>query len=385
MVTKPPGQDFEAVDAASANNAQSMTDANYIMPQSLWIMGLVAAAAYGLCIGSFLNVVIWRVPRGGSIASPTWSYCPNCEHRLTLLDLVPLASFLALGRRCRYCRKPISWRYFGVEALTGIGFLAIFWRYLTAWNIVSILNIIFYVLFFSVLVAVLFIDLDCFIIPDELSFCAFLIGLAHNLFLIWQHQSGQFTLLFGIHWPSALVAAIVCALIFHFISFAGYLWYSRSAGKPANIRRAATFLAGILDDYVYLSAKFLCLGYLSPRIRAYIARHEEYSEEEADLVANSRQEIASAIEKDEEQTGMGQGDAKLAAAIGANLYLSLSLLSFFFSFLIGGLISIALLLSKKAEGRTAIPFGPYLVAGAIVSLLFGQYVLNWYLRYAHLA
>jgi len=356
-----------------------MTDANYILPQSIWIMGLVAAVAYGVCIGSFLNVVIWRLPRGGSIASPTWSYCPNCEHRLTLLDLVPLASFLALGRRCRYCRKPISWRYFGVEALTGLGFFAIYWKYLISWNT------LFYVLFFSVLVAILFIDLDSFIIPDELSLCAFLIGVAHNVFLVWQHQPSQFTSLFGIHWPNALVAAVVCALIFHFISLAGYIFYSWRSGKRAIIRRTAAFLAGIADDYAYLTAKFLCLGYLSPHIRAYIARHEEFSEEEADLAANSRQEIASAIEKDEEQTGMGQGDAKLAAAIGANLYLSLSLLSLFFSVLIGGVISIALLLSRKAEGRTAIPFGPYIVVGAVISLLFGQNLLDWYLRFNHLA
>ncbi|HEX5322995.1 MAG TPA: prepilin peptidase [Capsulimonadaceae bacterium] len=360
-----------------------MTDANYILPQSVWIMGLVVAVAYGVCIGSFLNVVIWRLPRGGSIATPTWSYCPSCQHRLSVADLIPLASFLALGRRCRYCREPISWRYFTVEALTGVGFLAVFWRYLTSWNVVSLLNIVFYVLFLSVLIAVLFIDLDCFIIPDELSLCAFLIGVARNVFLISQHQAGQFTLLLGIHWPNSLVAAVVCALIFHFISLAGYLYYSSRAGKPAILRRSAAFLVGIADDYVYLAAKFLGLGYLSPAIRGYISRHEEIPETGSD--EKSREEIASAIENDEEQTGMGQGDAKLAAAIGANLYLTLSLVSFFLSIIIGGIIGIALLLSRKAQGRSAIPFGPYLVLGAVVALLFGQNLLSWYVNYLHIA
>lgn len=361
-----------------------MADANNMMPESLWIIGLIVAVAYGVVIGSFLNVVIWRLPRGGSIAYPTWSYCPSCQHRLGVLDLVPLASFLALGRRCRYCREPISWRYFGVEALTGLGFLAIFWRYFTLWNMASVLNVICYVLFFSILVAVLFIDLDCFIIPDELSVAAFLVGLAHNLLLIWlglPNQPPQLTHLFGVAWPNSIVAAVVCALIFHFISFAGYLYYSSQSGKPGLMRRVAAFIAGIIDDYAYLAAKFLCLGYLSPRIREFITRHEAIGDEETVAGEQSRQEIAHAIENDEEQTGMGQGDAKLAAAIGANLYLPLSLLSFFLSVFIGGIISIALLVSRKRAGRSAIPFGPYLVLGAVISLLFGQSLLAWYLHY----
>lgn len=358
-----------------------MSDANNIIPPSLWIMGLVVALAYGVVIGSFLNVVIWRLPRGGSIAYPTWSYCPTCQHRLGVVDLVPLASFLALGRKCRYCRQPISWRYFGVEALTGLGFLAVFWRFQTSLTLVSVLNVIFYVLFFSVLVAVLFIDLDCFIIPDELSFTAFLIGLVHNLLFIWLRQPHQATSAFGHAWPNAIVAAIVCALIFHLISLAGYLYYSWQSGKTGLTRRTGLFVAGIVDDYAYLAAKFLCLGYLSPSIRAYIARHEEIPEAEEDSQAVSRQEIAQAIENDEEQTGMGQGDAKLAAALGANLFLPLSLVSFFLSILLGGIISIALLATRKKAGRSAIPFGPYLVLGAVVALFFGQNLLNWYSRF----
>lgn len=355
-----------------------MSDANNIIPQSLWIMGLAVALAYGVVIGSFLNVVIWRLPRGGSIAYPTWSYCPSCQHRLGVVDLVPLASFLALGRKCRYCRQPISWRYFGVEALTGLGFLAVFWRFQTSLSLVSVLNVVFYVLFFSVLVAVLFIDLDCFIIPDELSFTAFLIGLAHNLLFIWMRQPHQTTSVFGHPWPSAIVAAIICALIFHLISLAGYLYYSWQSGKAGLAGRTGAFIAGIADDYAYLAAKFLGLGYLSPSIRAYIARHEVPLPEEDESAGASRQEIAQAIENDEEQTGMGQGDAKLAAAIGANLFLPLSLVSFFLSILVGGILSIALLLTRRKAGRSAIPFGPYLVLGAVISLFFGQNLLNWY-------
>ncbi len=77
----------------------------------------------GLLIGSFLNVVIYRLPNGETIVSGR-SHCPSCGHSLSALDLVPVFSFLMLGRRCRYCRTPISWRYMIVESSTGIFFMA---------------------------------------------------------------------------------------------------------------------------------------------------------------------------------------------------------------------------------------------------------------------
>ena len=75
----------------------------------------------GLLIGSFLNVVIWRVPRGESVVRPP-SHCPHCDHRLAPLDNIPLLSWLALRGRCRYCGGPISARYPAVELTTGVLF-----------------------------------------------------------------------------------------------------------------------------------------------------------------------------------------------------------------------------------------------------------------------
>jgi prepilin signal peptidase PulO-like enzyme (type II secretory pathway) len=76
-------------------------------------------------IGSFLNVLVYRIPKGIS-AARGYSFCPNCNHRLHPLDLVPIFSFLGLGRRCRYCKQPISWRYAIVESITGIVGLGLF-------------------------------------------------------------------------------------------------------------------------------------------------------------------------------------------------------------------------------------------------------------------
>src|SRR5687767_268876 len=74
--------------------------------------------AFGACIGSFLNVVVWRLPRGKSLISPP-SHCPNCQHRLAWYDNIPVFGWLMLRGRCRYCAVPISARYPIIEFITG--------------------------------------------------------------------------------------------------------------------------------------------------------------------------------------------------------------------------------------------------------------------------
>ena len=115
---------------------------------------------YGLCIGSFLNVVIYRLPRKLPIAKGR-SMCPKCSHTLGALDLVPVVSFLALGRKCRYCGEPIAWRYMGVELLTGVwfGLCGYFWD-------ISLYAVIL-CLYGSVLICAWFIDKDETYIPDR--------------------------------------------------------------------------------------------------------------------------------------------------------------------------------------------------------------------------
>ena len=117
-----------------------------------YIPVLIFAFIMGINIGSFLNVVIWRLPRGGSLTTPTWSYCPKCEHQLSTLDLFPVFSFLALGAKCRYCKEPISWRYPGIELLTGLLFLGIAWKFGCSWETP------FYCVATAIWISVFFID-----------------------------------------------------------------------------------------------------------------------------------------------------------------------------------------------------------------------------------
>ena len=97
------------------------------MPIQDWIW-LPFIFAWGCCIGSFLNVVIYRLPRDKSIVSPP-SACPKCNEHIRFYDNIPLISWLVLGRKCRFCKTPISPRYFVIELLTGLLFLSLFLLY----------------------------------------------------------------------------------------------------------------------------------------------------------------------------------------------------------------------------------------------------------------
>jgi leader peptidase (prepilin peptidase)/N-methyltransferase len=96
-----------------------------VVPDWYWFLLIFA---FGCCVGSFLNVVIYRLPRDKSIISPR-SACPVCDKHIHFYDNIPLLSWLALGRKCRYCKAPISPRYFIIELLTGLVFLGLFILY----------------------------------------------------------------------------------------------------------------------------------------------------------------------------------------------------------------------------------------------------------------
>lgn len=121
----------------------------------------ILAGVLGLLIGSFLNVVIWRVPRGESIVRPP-SACPACGHPVRPLDNVPVVSWLLLGRRCRDCREPISARYPLVEAGTAVLFVLVALRFGLAWELPA------YLYLAAVGVALALIDLDVHRLPNAI-------------------------------------------------------------------------------------------------------------------------------------------------------------------------------------------------------------------------
>ena len=125
-----------------------------------WVGGLLVSVL-GLCVGSFLNVCIYRIPNKISIRTPP-SHCPDCKARLTFLDLVPVLSWLWLGGKCRRCGKRISLRYIAVELLTAALFLLCWWRLPDFWRLMPALVLT------GVLIASAFIDAEKRIIPNGL-------------------------------------------------------------------------------------------------------------------------------------------------------------------------------------------------------------------------
>lgn len=329
----------------------------------LWLWPAVAFV-YGLAIGSFLNVVIWRLPRGQSVSEPTWSYCPRCEHRLGGWDLVPVFSFLFLRARCRYCHNPISWRYPGIELLTGLLFALVAWRFAGTWEAA-----LFYCLFTAILICVFFIDLEHFVIPDGLNVLGALIGFAHNGIAIALGRPDQWTRIGGLALPSSLVGFVGYAGLIYLVGLLSYVYLVSLADKRLGIGTAAWgYLRENALDWAWVGVYHL--GLVIPPLR-------RYAEPPEPLEGATAEEI----EGDEDAGGMGGGDGKLAAAIGANIGLGLAVESWFFAIFVGAVTGMFVLARRRrAIGeRTAVPFGPSMVLGALIALFVGRTLWTWYL------
>ena len=143
------------------------------------IIFYIFAFVFGSVVGSFLNVCIYRLPEGKSVAFPP-SSCPRCETRIRWFDNIPLFSYLLLRGRCRACHAPISGRYPLVELLSGLLTLALFYKFGPTPTFVALF------LLCASLLVITFIDLDHQIIPDVISLPGIVVGFIFSFFLPWQ-------------------------------------------------------------------------------------------------------------------------------------------------------------------------------------------------------
>ncbi len=150
-----------------------------MFPEWTWIVGLMIGAT----IGSFLNVVIYRMPRLLSLGKPKHSFCPKCNHQLGMSDLVPLFSWLLSGGKCRHCTEKVPARYFWVELVNGVLWAGIWYRFFCADPTGSewVLGC-FYMLATAALVAIIFIDGEHFIIPDEINAFLLFLGVGYAFY-----------------------------------------------------------------------------------------------------------------------------------------------------------------------------------------------------------
>jgi leader peptidase (prepilin peptidase) / N-methyltransferase len=247
----------------------------------------------GLAIGSFLNVVIWRVPRSESVVSPP-SHCPGCDAAISPRDNVPVISWLLLRGRCRHCSCRISIRYPLVELLTAALFVA------TAARIGIHADLPPYLCLAAVSVALALIDLDVQRLPDVLTLPSYPVLLA----------------LFGI-----------------------------AAGVDA---RGHDFLRALIGMLVVF-------GFYAGVRLAYPA-------------------------------GMGLGDVKLSGIVGLALgWLGWGplIVGAFAAFLVGAVVSIALVAFHNGGRKTRVPFGPFMLIGVVIGVAVGHPVAHAYLHTMH--
>lgn len=183
------------------------------LPPFYFWFGTLFVFFSGLCLGSFFNVCIWRIPRGESIVWPG-SHCPKCNHVLAAWENVPLLSWLVLGGRCRQCRERISFRYFGVELLTAVLFTWVWWCY--GWSVLTLL----YIVFTGALLVGSFIDVDHMILPDRITLGGMAAGPVLSVLFpalhgesAWQAALGQSCLGMAVGFGSLWLVAVVGRLI----------------------------------------------------------------------------------------------------------------------------------------------------------------------------
>jgi len=145
-----------------------------------------ASVVLGLALGSFLNVCIYRLPRGMSVLNPRWSACPNCKQPIAFYDNVPVLSWLLLRGRCRQCKAPISPRYLLIEVLTAALFLACSWRFG-----MTLATLKYWTLAF-LLLGLIFTDAETKLLPDKMTLTGLGLGIVFSLFVPVNDLAAQF-------------------------------------------------------------------------------------------------------------------------------------------------------------------------------------------------
>lgn len=341
-----------------------------LLPDGYW---RTVAFLFGAVIGSFLNVVIWRLPRGRNLSHPG-SHCPHCGHAIRAWENIPVLSFLFLRARCSGCKQPISWRYPGVELLTALTFLALVWHFGPTLQAVA------YCLFAAALIAAFFIDLELFLIPDELNTFALFMGFGLDAVRI--AQLGSKALLWG--WlPRSVYGAVICASVFVGIQLLGYALFRKEAMGEGDVKLARA-IGALLPLQQALVSFFLAVAVgavigIAKLLWSSARSKGALTEEPADA-ENSQDEA----EEDEEEYGAGY-------IIGSGLMylvfldLLIQLGDFIKRLTTGGKKTA---LTEEEDDFVAtpghIPFGPFMVLGCFLSMFIGDRLVDAYLKWSGL-
>jgi len=335
--------------------------------------------ALGSIVGSFLNVCIYRLPRDLSIVSPP-SHCPHCKYAIPFYLNLPLLTWLLLRGRCQNCRAPISPRYFVVELLTGLAFLAC-WR---AFGTGSPALALVYAIFLAGLIVATFIDFEHFIIPDEITFGGAAAGFIISFFLPQLHDVKSL----GESMVKSLLGIAIGAGIVYAVLRMGKLLFGRQRVKlNGDTKIVFTETALCLpnqeipyeeifyrkSDTVVLEARTVELidrGYRDVKLRLNPQLLRIGDEKLDPETVPHIEAVCSELVLPRE--AMGLGDVKFMAAIGAFIGWQGAVFSLMASSLIGSVAGIALILLRKREWSSRMPYGPYIALAAMIWIFGGK-------------
>ncbi|MCS7273167.1 MAG: prepilin peptidase [Fimbriimonadales bacterium] len=334
---------------------------------------LVFGIVFGAAVGSFLNMLVYRLPRNLSIVFPP-SHCPACGHRLGVLDLVPLLSYLFLRGRCRYCRAPIPIRYFLVEAWNTALWAWLWHQWLIAGDLP--LRFVIYAFASSVLIAIFFIDLEHYLIPDELNVALLILGLLHAGLLAGAATDWSWASLGVLSFRNAVLGALVGAGLLSLIAILGRVGLRKDAMGHGDIKLArgmgALLLApGMLTAFALAIALGATIGGIWTLLRY---RKAPANASTLELPEPEPEPIASLV---------------LACALYM-LWVDalLTLLPQRVQQRVYALLGQAEEVEEPfVETPHTLPFGPFLSLGTLMVLLFGEVFAGWvraYLEWAGL-
>lgn len=348
------------------------------------------AFVFGACIGSFLNVCIYRMPRDLSVNEPRRSFCPACKYHIPWHQNVPLLSWLLLRGKCANCRGRISLRYPGVELLTGLLFLAVWLKVgPNAW----VLALPYWVLV-SLFIVATFIDFDFFIIPDEITWGGAIAGVLLSLAI--PPLMGVSSPLVAAGW--SLAGAAAGFLLLWAIVELGKKAFGRKRigfdkphpfswtreGEDADLsvgeenQKWSEFFARE-SDRMLMKASWAEIGgqrFENVTLEFHYNRLRIGDREwELSKLDTIRGEITEIIIPRE---AMGFGDVKFMAAIGAFLGWQAVLFALMAASIVGAVVGVATIALGKREWSAKIPFGPYLALGALIWLFAGPQIVGWY-------
>jgi leader peptidase (prepilin peptidase)/N-methyltransferase len=393
-------------------HAAYLTTAQYLSP-AVQLTLAVASFVLGACVGSFLNVVIYRLPLDISVANPKRSFCPVCKYQIPMWHNIPLVSWLVLRGKCANCGTSISPRYLLVELLTAVVFLMVFLWFGRdqPWLVLPMFG------FLALCVAATYIDFDHMIIPDEITYGGMVAGVVCSVLFPWMITS-EATWLTGLlpaglqsnlRWTnlleSLLGAGLGLLLVWLVVQFGklvfGRLKYesaepvawdvSQPEGEPEPIIMLGP------EKHLWTDVFSRASDRLRMTCQSCVLNGEEQgtgelvlSEDTVEFTPAGGVPVARKLEEVQHMAGrmtkavvpreaMGLGDVKFMGLVGAFLGWKGILFTLFSASIIGSVVAVLMILIKRREWAARIPFGPYLALGAALWVFIGPAFLAWYL------